>query len=71
MPNTEQDSILFLGIVSYMRNIILLGLTTTKNTTHLNSPGMFPAPSIRGSKAFLRRATADKRGRVQGLGFRV
>ena len=34
VPNTEQDYILLLGIVCYIGNIILLGLTT-KNSAHL------------------------------------
>ena len=34
VPNIEYDSILLLGIVFYIRNIILLGSTTQKNTIY-------------------------------------
>ena len=34
-PNIELDSILLLGIIFYIRNIILLGLTTKKTITQL------------------------------------
>ena len=35
VPNIEYDYILLLGIAFYIRNIILLGATTKKSTTHL------------------------------------
>ena len=35
VPNIESDYILLLGYSIYIRNIILLGLTTKKNTAHL------------------------------------
>ena len=41
VPIIEKDYILLLGIVFYIRNIILLGSTTTKNIPQLMIPACF------------------------------
>ena len=38
VPNIESDCILLLGIVFYIRNIILLGSTTKKNYSSVVIP---------------------------------
>ena len=71
VPNIEQDDILLLGIVFYIRNIILLGLTTKISTTKVR-------PAVKGRRPtipqMVRARPVPEFGgvagaRVLGLGF--